>query len=123
MAAERSIRIVYDGACPFCANYVRLQTLRQEAGPVELLDARSLRDSTLCPPGVDLNEGMIVWVGDTFFHGADALHVLAQLSARRNCFSRVTARLFGARRRATLAYPVMRFGRAIVLRLLGIRPL
>jgi predicted DCC family thiol-disulfide oxidoreductase YuxK len=123
MAADSSVRIVYDGACPFCANYARLQALREEAGSLELFDARTLGESSLCPPGVDLNDGMIVWVGDEFHHGADALHVLAQLSARRSFFSRITARLFGVRKRAALAYPIMRSGRAIVLRVLGVRPL
>jgi predicted DCC family thiol-disulfide oxidoreductase YuxK len=45
MCAETTTRtqlltVIYDGECPFCANYVRLYRLRQLVGRVQLVDAR-----------------------------------------------------------------------------------
>ena len=38
-----TVRILYDGECPFCAAYVRYARLRRRVGAVELIDARQAR--------------------------------------------------------------------------------
>ncbi len=56
------ITIVYDGACPFCSDYVRYQDLKARAETVELVDARSDPQALAryAIDGADLEDGMVV---------------------------------------------------------------
>jgi len=107
------LRIVYDGECPFCANYVGLLRLREDHA-VELVDARADRIKAN-RYGLNLNEGMIVDLDGEIFHGAKAVALLSRLSRRPGILS--------SDRIANAVYPLMRRGRAITLRVLGRKPL
>src|SRR5262249_30730078 len=113
--------IVYDGECPFCSRYVALQRLRAGVGQVHLVDAREGGPivAALRARGLDLNEGMALIHQGRVYHGADAIHQIALLSSGENGFSRATSRLFKNQAMATRAYPVLRAGRNLALRLLG----
>ncbi|HSP24134.1 MAG TPA: DCC1-like thiol-disulfide oxidoreductase family protein [Saliniramus sp.] len=104
-----SLRIVYDGDCPFCSRYVALMRLR-ERHKVELVDARREPEKAQAY-GLDLNEGMIVDLDGAVHHGARAVALLSRLSRRPGPLA--------SDRLAALAYPVMRAGRNLTLRLLG----
>jgi hypothetical protein len=73
--------------------------------------------------GYDLDAGMVLILGDAYFHGDEALHRLALMSTRYGWFNRVNAWLFSNRTLSRLAYPVMRTGRRLTLRVLGRQPL
>jgi predicted DCC family thiol-disulfide oxidoreductase YuxK len=104
-----SLRIVYDGDCPFCRNYVALLRLR-ERHDVRLVDAR--REPALAAQyGLDLNEGMIVDMDGKVHHGARAVSLLSHLSGRFG--------LLRSERVASAVYPLLRFGRNVTLKLLG----
>ena len=62
-------RLIYDGACIFCDAYVRLLSLREAVGPVELIDARSgdPRLRAYQSAGYDLNEGMLFEYSGTVY--------------------------------------------------------
>jgi predicted DCC family thiol-disulfide oxidoreductase YuxK len=79
-------RLIYDGACIFCDAYVRLLSLREAVGPVELIDVRSgdLRLRAYQSAGYDVNEGMLFEYNGTVYFGADAMNVLAILSTPVN---------------------------------------
>lgn len=107
------LRIVYDGECPFCANYVALLRLRENLA-VELIDARADRIKANSYD-LNLNEGMVVDLDGEIFYGAKAVALLSRLSRRRGILS--------SDRIANAVYPMMRFGRAITLKILGRKPL
>ncbi|WP_296474400.1 thiol-disulfide oxidoreductase DCC family protein [Roseinatronobacter sp.] len=107
------LRIIYDGECPFCASYVRLLRLR-ESHAVRLIDAR-IDPETARGYGLDLNEGMIVDLDGEVYHGARAVALLSRLSRGPG--------LLRSDRVAERVYPWMRRGRALVLTLLGRKPL
>ncbi|KQV79140.1 hypothetical protein ASD15_21015 [Massilia sp. Root351] len=117
--------IVYDGECPFCSNYVQVLALREAAGPVRLVDARS--DAALAARlrrgGYDLNEGMVALYGGGVYYGADCVHLLALLSTSPGVFNRVNSAVFRSRTLSRLLYPVLRCGRNLTLKLLGRRKL
>lgn len=118
--------VVYDGACPFCAAYVRLLRLREAAGPVTLVDARAGGHPVLArlrAEGVDLDRGMVVALGGRLHHGAAAMTVLAALSTPSGAWNRAMAWGFRRPGRARLLYPPLAFGRRVLLRLLGRGPL
>jgi len=115
--------LVYDGECPFCSAYVRYVRVRDSVGGLRLVDARSGE-----PPvdeirrrGLDLDEGMVLVIGDRFYHGAECIHVLALLSGESTLFNRVNAAIFRSAPLSKLLYPVLRLGRNTALRLLGRR--
>lgn len=118
-----SITIIYDGQCPFCSSYVSMMRLRETAGQVELVDARSTdpRVAEAVSAGLDLDRGMVVIWQDRTYFGEDAVHLLAVLSGPRGISNRLQRALFGTPRRAARVYPVLARGRRLFLRLSGRR--
>lgn len=113
--------VIYDGQCPFCTSYVRYARLRDAAGAVQLIDARSPHPEVenVKRLGFDLDEGMVVRIGADIYHGADAMRVLTAMSTPSHSFNRLMRFLFVSRRRAGLVYPILRSGRNLTLRMLG----
>ena len=117
-AAEPKAVVIYDGECIFCSNYVKLLKLRETVGKVDLVDARSEdpRVALYWAEGYDLNEGMIfVYEGQVYF-GDRAVNALALLSGDSTWFNRVNRALLSNPNVARIAYPVLRFGRNLTLR-------
>ena len=116
-----TIVVIYDGECPFCANYVKLMNLRNTVGRVTLIDARSEAASikALVGQGYDLNEGMAVVFGGSVYYGKDAVTFLSSLTHTRNWAGRLLSKLLSNPSRAALLYPVMKLGRRITVRVLG----
>ena len=114
------IQIVYDGECPFCTAYVRLFRLR-ELAKVELINAREdnpvVRE--IIELGLDLDEGMVMKVGDVYHFGDDVMHQLALLSGPQGFLRRFNYWVFSDARRSRLIYPWLRSCRNLTLRLLG----
>ena len=113
--------LVYDGECPFCSAYVRYLRVRESLGRVHLVNARDghpLVDE-IRARGLDLDEGMVLKLGDRFYHGADCINVLALLSTGSGGFNRLNAAIFRSPTASRYLYPVLRAGRNAVLQLLG----
>jgi predicted DCC family thiol-disulfide oxidoreductase YuxK len=112
--------LVYDGQCPFCSRYARLVQVREHVR-LHLVDAREggplVRE--MSEAGLDLNEGMVLKMGDRYYHGAAALHALAALSTSSTAFNRLTASVFRSPYRSRALYPILRAGRNAALALLG----
>jgi predicted DCC family thiol-disulfide oxidoreductase YuxK len=115
--------LVYDGACPFCTGFVRYTRLRDAIGPLAMIDSRSRRPELdeVRRRGFDLDQGMLLKLHGTFYHGAEAVHVLALLSTGSGFFNRTLSTVFRSPAAARLLYPVLRSGRNLTLFLLGRR--
>lgn len=113
--------VIYDGECPFCSNYVKFQRLRETLGDVSLLDAREFPNLVrkFEAAGTPLDDGMVLIMGGKVYYGADCVNRLALLSSRRGWFNKLNAFIFRSPTVSNVLYPVMKFGRTIVLRLLG----
>ncbi|MBL6426319.1 MAG: DUF393 domain-containing protein [Maritimibacter sp.] len=118
-----TMQIVYDGDCPFCSRYVAMVRLREAAGPVELIDARSDHPAArrVTQAGFDLDEGMALIDGDTIHFGDEVVHRLALMSTGSGAFNRLNAHIFRSPRVARMLYPVMKAGRNATLTLMGRR--
>ena len=115
------IFLVYDRQCPLCEYYCTLSRVRQSAGELVLVDARDggpLMDE-ITAAGLDIDDGMVLKVGDRLYYGADAIHALSLLGTRSGVFNRVAFWTFRSRRVARVLYPALRAGRNLVLKLLG----
>jgi predicted DCC family thiol-disulfide oxidoreductase YuxK len=125
LLARSGVSVVYDGLCPFCSAYTHMLRLRESAGPVRLVDARAepALVADLRAAGAPVNEGMAVIYAGRLYYGSDAVHVLALLASRSGAANRLVANLLRHERLARLAYPVLRAGRNLGLRLLGRPPI
>ena len=113
--------LVYDGECPFCSAYVRYLRVRESLGKVHLVNARDGHPvvDEIRARGLDLDEGMVLKLGDRYYHGADCINVLALLSTGSGPFNRLNAAIFRSPTASRYLYPVLRAGRNTVLQLLG----
>jgi predicted DCC family thiol-disulfide oxidoreductase YuxK len=117
--------LLYDGDCPFCSAYVSYVRLRETAGPIPLLDARTHPDRVeeARKLGFDLDIGMVLKLDGRYYHAADCVHALALLTTSSGLFNRLNRVMFRSPAISRALYPVMRGGRNLALRLLGRRQL
>lgn len=118
---QPALLLVYDKECPVCDMYCRLVRIRESVGDLNIVDAREnsevLREIT--DNGLDIDQGMVLKMGDRLYYGADAIHMLALISQRSGVFNRFNYWLFSSQRRSRVLYPVFRFFRNLLLKLLG----
>jgi predicted DCC family thiol-disulfide oxidoreductase YuxK len=122
---DNRLSIIYDGDCPFCANFVKLYAIRKKVAEVELIDARKqpLLVQDLRSRCMDLNDGMVViWQGRYYF-GAAGMHLLSMLGTESGIFAMLNQLLFRNRRMAGIIYPALATGRRITLSLLRRKPI
>ena len=120
MADGGEILLVYDRGCPACEMYATLARVRAAAGELKLIDARepSAVMDKITRAGIDIDQAMVVIVGDRLYHGGDAIHALALMSSRSGVFNRLTYWTFRSRNVSRLLYPVLRSMRNLLLKIL-----
>ncbi|WP_419551464.1 DCC1-like thiol-disulfide oxidoreductase family protein [Candidatus Poriferisodalis sp.] len=117
--------LIYDGECPMCNNYAQYLRLKQSVGEFVLVDARQggpIVDEVRRLPH-DLNDGMVVKIGNRHFAGHEALHVLALLSEDRGAFNKFNRLAFSSPLISRVTYPMLKFGRWVLLKLKGVAPI
>lgn len=120
MTESPSVILIYDGACPFCSHYARYVKLKETAGAVRLINARSEAPEVAAAwAKYDLDNGMLAIIGGREYYGQDALHILALLSSQAGFFNTMNFYLFRKPAVARLAYPFLRAGRNLALLLKG----
>lgn len=114
------VRVLYDGECPFCANYVTMARLRERVGEVELIDARTRPDLVQAhkAAGRAIDDGMIVETEDAVYFGGDAVWAINALLSRNPVLNALSGRAM-----LKFVYPGLRFGRNTALRVLGRKPI
>ncbi len=118
MADKRNIELLYDRECPVCNYYSHhVDVADCELERVDAREPGSLRDE-MTARGYDLDEGMVLRVGEDLFYGSDALNELARRSSGKGFFNRCAAFVFRSPRAARVLYPMLTRGRTLLLRLL-----
>lgn len=122
MTADRDILLVYDKQCPACDYYCNLARIRDSVGRLVLVDARDggtiMQEITAA--GLDIDQGMVLKVGDTLYYGSDAIHALSLMGTRAGVFNRITYWCFRSKAVSRVLYPVLRSGRNLLLKYLRI---
>jgi predicted DCC family thiol-disulfide oxidoreductase YuxK len=118
---KEEILLVYDKQCPLCDNYCLMVRLRESVGDLRLVDAREPSPvmAEITARGWDIDQGMVLKTGDQLYYGSDAIHALALISSRSSIFNRFNYWLFKSRALSRIFYPVLRFFRNLLLKLLG----
>ncbi len=114
------IFLVYDRECPACDLYCKLVRIRESIGKLILVDARnpsSFMDE-ITAAGLDIDQGMVLIVGDRMYYGADAIHILAIMGTRAGVVNRLAYWCFKSRAASSVVYPVLRSCRNLLLKIL-----
>lgn len=119
-----NVYFVYDGDCPICTTAAHALRIRDAVGTLHLINARDGADQPLVREvterGYDLDEGMVIKFGERYYHGADALGIMALLGSGVGWFNCMNAILFRSPRVAALLYPAMRGTRNTLIRIKGV---
>ena len=115
------MKIFYDGECPFCTNYVKYIRLKEASGQLDLVNIREDAQAfkLLTAKNFDLDEGMVAEVDGQYYHGEDALHIMALMSSKSSLFNKMNAAVFSSHKLSKFLYPILRAGRNLTLFFLG----
>jgi hypothetical protein len=94
--------------------------IRESAGTLRLVNARdagAVMDE-ITAKGLDIDQGMVLKVGNVLYYGSDAIHALSLMSSASGMFNRVNFWLFRSGKRSAILYPVLRFFRNLLLKVL-----
>lgn len=115
---------VYDGDCPICTQAATALRIKQRYGELHTLNAREAGADPLMDEinrrGLDLDEGMVIYVDGQFFHGKDALKFMARHGETQNMLMAAFKGLFWSDMLARLVYPWMRATRNGLLKRRGV---
>ena len=115
------ILLVYDKECPACNAYCQIVRIRESVGDLKIIDAREQSDvlDEITAKGLDIDQGMVLKIGDQLYYGADAIHALALISSRSGVFNRLNYLMFSSKTISSWLYPLFRFFRNVLLKILG----
>ncbi|MEJ2390881.1 MAG: DCC1-like thiol-disulfide oxidoreductase family protein [Gammaproteobacteria bacterium] len=118
---DQQILLVYDKQCPACHFYCQLVRIRDSVGELKFVDAREPSEvmDEITAAGLDIDQGMVLKMGDALYYGADAIHMLSLIGSRSGVFNRVNYWLFRSKAISGVVYPILRFFRNLLLKLLG----
>ena len=120
---DNQLLLIYDKDCPACHAYCQLVRIRQSVGELKLVNARE--DNALIQlitaQGLDIDQGMVLIMGNSLYYGSDAIHMLSLISSRSGWFNRLNYHLFKSLWLARILYPLLRACRNVLLKVLGKR--
>ena len=120
MSNSPDILLIYDKECPACNYYCNLVRIRESFGNLVLLDARDggpVMDE-ITAAGLDIDQGMVLKVGDNLYYGSEAIHSLTLMSTRFGIFNRLCYFFFKSEKISSVLYPVLRSCRNLLLKIL-----
>lgn len=116
---------VYDGECPLCKTAAKALRIKKAVGKLNLINAREDKNHSVIQEinraKINLDKGMVIKFDDKFYHGDDALGVMAFLGTNVGWFNRINYILFRSRLVSRLIYPFMRGSRNVLLLVLGVK--
>jgi predicted DCC family thiol-disulfide oxidoreductase YuxK len=113
--------LVYDKECPACNTYCKIIRIRETVGSLKIIDARknSRVMDEITRSGLDIDQGMVLIIGEKLYYGSDAMHALALISSRSGIFNRINYWIFKSKSVSSFLYPVLRVFRNLLLKILG----
>ena len=121
MKTDTEILIVYDKQCPACDYYCNMVRIRESVGRIVLVDAREGGPimEEITARGLDIDQGMVVKVGDRIYYGPDAIHALSLMGTNKGWFNRLAYWSFRSRGVSRVLYPLLKGCRNLLLKILG----
>jgi len=119
--SREEILLVYDRECPACNAYCQIVQIRKSVGELKIVDARENSDvlKEITAQGMDIDQGMVLKMGDQLYYGSDAINALALIGSRSGIFNRLNYWIFKSKTLSKILYPVLRSCRNLLLKILG----
>jgi len=113
--------LIYDKECPACNNYCQWIRIKESIGELRLVDARSQHQwvDGINQRELDIDQGMLLIIGEQWYYGHDAIHTLALISSPSTLFNRFNALVFRSKTLSRYLYPCLRSMRNLLLKILG----
>ena len=119
------LNIYYDYECPVCRNFIKYYRLKNDFPNIKLINARDVdykdKIQDFFNKGYDINAGMIVELNEKIYWGDKAVYIMSMISNKSTLFNKMNFFLFSKPLISSLLYPVMVFGRNILLTILGVK--
>lgn len=120
---NKEIWFIYDGECPLCKSAALALRIKQDYGTLHLLNAREKFHQLIeqvNTRGLNLDEGMVIVDGESFYHGKDALKFMARYADNKGLFNLGNKLIFWSDTVAAFLYPIMRTVRNALLKIRGV---
>ena len=117
---DEKILLVYDKECPACNYYCQMVRIRESVGELKLVDAREPSEimEEITAAGLDIDQGMVLKMGNALYYGSDAIHMLSLIGSESGLFNRLNYWLFRSKSVSGILYPILRFFRNMLLKIL-----
>jgi predicted DCC family thiol-disulfide oxidoreductase YuxK len=118
---REEILLVYDRECPACNVYCQVVKIRESVGYLRIVDARENSEvlHEITAKGLDIDQGVVLKMGDQLYYGSDAIHTLALIGSRSGILNRINYWVFKSETISSVLYPFLRFLRNLLLKILG----
>ena len=118
---REEILLVYDRECPACNVYCQVVKIRESVGVLRIVDARENSEvlHEITAEGLDIDQGVVLKMGDQLYYGSDAIHTLALIGSRSGILNRINYWVFKSKTISSILYPFLRFLRNLLLKILG----
>jgi predicted DCC family thiol-disulfide oxidoreductase YuxK len=115
------VLLVYDRECPVCNAYCQIVRIRETVGQLRIVDSRENSEvmDEITSRGLDIDQGMVLKMGEQLYYGSDAMNALALIGSRSGIFNRINYWVFKSKTASAVLYPVMRLFRNLLLKILG----
>ena len=119
--SREEILLVYDRECPACNAYCQIVQIRKDVGELRIVNARENGDvlNEITAQGLDIDQGMVLKMGDQLYYGSDAINALALIGSRSGFFNRLNYWIFKSKTLSKILYPILRSCRNLLLKILG----
>lgn len=121
LAEKQGVWFVYDGDCPMCNTAAHAFRIKEQHGSLHLINPRETKDDPLIEEinrrQLDLDEGMVIYCEDHFYHGRDALKFMARYGDTKGIFNWFNKIMFWTNTQSKIFYPWLRGTRNLLLRL------
>jgi predicted DCC family thiol-disulfide oxidoreductase YuxK len=117
---REEILLVYDRECPACNAYCQIVRIKQSVGDLRIVDARENSEvmNEITAQGLDIDQGMVLKMGEQLYYGADAIHMLALIGSRSGIFNRFNHWMFKSKTISNIIYPLLKLCRNLLLKIL-----
>jgi predicted DCC family thiol-disulfide oxidoreductase YuxK len=118
---REEVLLVYDRECPACNAYCQVVKIRESVGNLRIVDARENSEvlHEITAEGLDIDQGVVLKMGDQLYYGSDAIHTLALIGSRSGILNRINYWVFKSETISSVLYPFLRFLRNLLLKILG----
>jgi predicted DCC family thiol-disulfide oxidoreductase YuxK len=117
---REQILLVYDRECPACNAYCQVVKIRESVGDLRIVDARKNSEvmNEITAQGLDIDQGMVLKMGEQLYYGADAIHTLALIGSRSGILNRLNYWMFKSKIISRVFYPLLKASRNLLLKIL-----